>query len=99
MQNVHTFTSSADSISRHANLAFTTLPHATSRDIWFGGYLIPRGTTVLGDLDSVNNDKEQWKDPEVFRPQRFIDESGSLKTPEQFIPFSLGKCLLDSSIE
>ena len=84
---------------RHANLGFTTLPHATSRDIEFCGHLIPKGTTVLGDLDSVMNDREQWNDPEVFRPQRFIDESGSLKTPEHFIPFSLGRCWFASSIK
>ena len=79
------------SIGRHGDLTFTALPHATSRDVVFNGYLIPKGATVIGDLDSVNQDRELWNDPEEFRPQRFIDETGSLTIPEQFVPFSLGR--------
>lgn len=83
---------------RHGDLTFTALPHATSRDVVFNGYLIPKGATVIGDLDSVNQDRELWNDPEEFRPQRFIDETGSLTIPEQFVPFSLGRrsCLGES---
>ena len=34
-----------------------------------------------------------WKEPEAFRPERFIDDQGKLTLPEQFLPFSLGKLL------
>ena len=34
---------------------------------------------------------EYWGDPEEFRPERFIDESGKLIVHEQFLPFSFGK--------
>lgn len=67
------------------------MPHATSQDVIFNGYLIPKEATILGDLDSVHHDSKFWKDPEMFRPHRFIDESGSLVTPEQLIPFFLGE--------
>ena len=69
----------------------TTLARAVSRDTIFNDYLIPMDATILGDVDSVNQNIEIWKDPEVFRPQRFIDESGCLTTPEYFVPFFIGK--------
>ena len=33
---------------------------------------------------------ESWSDPEDFRPERFIDESGNIITPAAYFPFSLG---------
>lgn len=33
---------------------------------------------------------ESWGDPEIFRPERFIDESGNIVTPSRFLPFSAG---------
>ena len=72
-------------------MTIATLGRATPRDTIFDGYLFPTEATIIGDFDSVNQDKELWKDPETFRPQRFIDESGSLITPEYFVAFSLGK--------
>ena len=76
--------------SRHADLTPTTLARAVSRDTIFNGYLIPTDATILGDVDSVNQNRELWKDPDVFRHQRFIDESGCLTTPEYFVPFFIG---------
>ena len=63
---------------------------STSRNTMLNGYLIPTDAVIIPDMDSVNQDKELWKDPETFRPERFIDESGSLITPEYFVAFSLG---------
>ena len=77
-------------IYRHANLQFATLGHATSRDVVFGGYSIPMEATILADLDSIHSDRSVWKDPEVFRPQRFIAEDGTIQNPEEFIPFFTG---------
>lgn len=77
-------------VLRHASLMFTTLGHSTSRDVEFGGYSIPMEATLLADMDSINRDRSVWKDPEVFRPQRFIAEDGTIQTPEEFIPFFLG---------
>jgi hypothetical protein len=33
---------------------------------------------------------EFWGDPQEFRPERFIDASGKLVMPEQYLPFSFG---------
>jgi methyl farnesoate epoxidase/farnesoate epoxidase len=38
------------------------------------------------------HDEEYWGDPEVFRPERFIDPgTGKFKSSERLIPFGLGK--------
>lgn len=33
---------------------------------------------------------ESWGDPENFRPERFIDESGNIVVPQSYFPFSIG---------
>ena len=76
--------------SRHANLTITSLGHATSEDVTFVGYKVPTDAIILADMDSVNNDRRTWGDPQKFRPERFIAEDGSLLKIEEFIPFFLG---------
>ncbi|RZB41731.1 cytochrome P450 305a1, partial [Asbolus verrucosus] len=66
-------------------------PRRVLRDTILDGYFIPENTTVLISFYSVHNDKKYWKDPEVFRPERFLDENGLLLSQEKLIPFGLGK--------
>jgi len=35
-------------------------------------------------------DPSVWSDPEVFRPERFIDEDGKLVGRDRIVPFGLG---------
>jgi len=36
-------------------------------------------------------DKDEWGDPEIFRPERFLDESGiQVVGRDRIMPFSLG---------
>ncbi|XP_001865026.2 probable cytochrome P450 305a1 [Culex quinquefasciatus] len=66
-------------------------PRRALQDCTIGGYHIPKGTTLFSDLKSVHHEQEYWKDPEVFRPERFLDGHGKLVNTERVIPFSLGK--------
>ena len=47
------------------------------------------------DFDSIFMDDEIFERPEVFNPDRFINESGAFETPKEFIPISAGrrKCI------
>ena len=42
-------------------------------------------------LYSLFQDKDHWGDPEVFRPERFLDPEGKLVKDEWMIPFGAGK--------
>lgn len=50
------------------------------------------------NLWSVLHDREHWGDPEVFRPERFIDTEGKFIKDEWMIQFGAGKrvCLGDN---
>lgn len=42
-------------------------------------------------LYSLHHDIKKWNDPEVFRPERFIDEDGELKPLKEMNFFGAGK--------
>lgn len=46
---------------------------------------------MLMSMWSVHYDKEHWGDPEVFRPERHLDDDGKLIIDEWFLPFGLGE--------
>ncbi|KAF4519623.1 hypothetical protein B566_EDAN003790, partial [Ephemera danica] len=49
-------------------------------------------TILLMSIWSVHMDREHWGDPEIFRPERFLDATGqNLIKYECFIPFGIGK--------
>ncbi|CAH1119578.1 unnamed protein product [Phaedon cochleariae] len=66
-------------------------PRRVLRDTKLKGYSIPKDTTVLISLYSSHSSEEFWKDPEVFRPERFLDENGRLSIPDRLMTFGLGK--------
>ena len=80
-----------NSVTRYCNLTPTGIPHATPEDLVFRGYTIPASALVMADFDSVFMDPEIWTDPEVFRPDRFIDEKGNIENREEFLAFFTGK--------
>lgn len=56
----------------------TTLPHAAINTATLGGYTIPAGTNIMPLFPAVLHDEKFWGDPDVFRPERFLDEAGRL---------------------
>ncbi|KAK3593221.1 hypothetical protein CHS0354_002754 [Potamilus streckersoni] len=76
---------------RIASVAPLAVPHAVSRDVYFQGFRIPKESNILINLDSIFYDSTIFKDPGVFRPERFLDSSGQVIKPEEFIPFSCGR--------
>jgi len=57
----------------------------------FGGYCIKKDTVIIANLYNAHHNQQYWKDPEEFRPDRFLDsKTGRLKKYEAFIPFSTG---------
>ena len=75
---------------RCASLTPLGLQHCTSRDIYLGGYYLPKGTQVLANLQSVLNDPKVFTNPEQFNPYRYYKD-GKFTPHPKVIPFSVGK--------
>ena len=67
------------------------LDRLATSDIQLGGYTITKGTTIMVNLDSALRDVSAWGDPDVFRPDRFLDDKGSVVVKKDFLPFGIGK--------
>ncbi|KAI1811693.1 cytochrome P450 [Poronia punctata] len=54
------------------------IPHATSQDNTYGEFFIPAGTTVLMNIWGINHDPDEFENPGVFDPTRYLrDPNGS----------------------
>lgn len=58
------------------------IPHYVTEDDWYEGYFIPKGTTCLSNIWSINRDQEvHGPDADQFRPERYLDADGKLAAP------------------
>ncbi|XP_072033283.1 cytochrome P450 2J4-like [Amphiura filiformis] len=62
--------------------------HKVNEDTTIGPYNVPKGAIVVPNIWAIHHDSEVWKDPDEFRPERFINSRN--KVPE-VIPFSVGR--------
>jgi len=69
------------------------VPHKSLVDMELGGQQIKKDTVMLSVQAIPMHDKETWTDPEVFKPERFLDEKGRfVSKPNAFYtPFSAGR--------
>nr|QLI62166.1 cytochrome P450 17 [Streltzoviella insularis] len=78
-------------IQRYFTIVPLAGPRRVMHDTFIDGYLIPKETTVLMSLGDLHFDPEIWEEPQVFKPDRFINEHGALKNIEHMYPFGLGR--------
>ena len=78
-------------VLRHSCITYPP-PHATTEDVTFHGYLLPKGTAVYANVSWIMNDPAHWDQPQDFNPDRFLDaETGAFRRQERCIPFLIGK--------
>lgn len=68
------------------------MPHESSEECVVGGYSIPRGTMLLVNAWGIHNDPKIWKEPTMFKPERFqgVDDQGT-REGFKFMPFGSGR--------
>ncbi|KAJ9694292.1 hypothetical protein PVL29_010004 [Vitis rotundifolia] len=68
------------------------LPHRANANVKIGGYDIPKGSNVHVNVWAVARDPAVWRDPEEFRPERFLEEDVDMKGHDfRLLPFGAGR--------
>ena len=78
-------------IQRFVTILPIGVPHIAAEDTTLQGHTIPKGTILACNIWAIHHDPNVWKDPEQFRPERFLDRNGDVCRPQEYIPFSVGK--------
>eukprot|EP00092_Neocalanus_flemingeri_P008902 GFUD01009577.1.p1 GENE.GFUD01009577.1~~GFUD01009577.1.p1 ORF type:complete len:538 (-),score=125.63 GFUD01009577.1:53-1666(-) len=79
-----------DEVHRMASHVPLAVQHWTSEDVEIGGCVIPANSIIIPNIKEVHHDPKTWGDPEVFRPERFINNNGQFVKSERVIPYSTG---------
>jgi 3-hydroxyphenylacetate 6-hydroxylase len=59
---------------RYYTVLRLSLPRASVKDVMFEGKLIPAGSVIFLNAWACNMDDAVWSDPEVFRPERWLEQ-------------------------
>ncbi|XP_062071355.1 cytochrome P450 2C1-like [Lepus europaeus] len=78
-------------IQRFIDLIPNNVPRATTCNVKFRNYLIPKGTSIIASLTSVLYDDKEFSNSQMFDPGHFLDDRGNFKKSDYFMPFSTGK--------
>lgn len=57
------------------------VPHVNIQDEYIQGYRIPKGSMILQHTGFMLTDPTIWRDPDVFRPERFLTDENASELP------------------
>ncbi|XP_050401922.1 cytochrome P450 2D27 [Patella vulgata] len=78
---------------RHTTIG---LPHMNNAEFEIEGYRIPANSTIITNYWYMARDGKIWKHPDMFKPERFLDDDGKLVSSDHplrqvFNPFGVGR--------
>ncbi|KIY47566.1 cytochrome P450 [Fistulina hepatica ATCC 64428] len=76
---------------RFAPVSNLALPHCASEDNIYDGLLIPKGSVVIPNVWSVMHDPDLYPDPELFLPERFLEDGGGTNPDPRNFAFGFGR--------
>ncbi|ODN04935.1 Cytochrome P450 18a1 [Orchesella cincta] len=76
---------------RHRPVLPMGLPHCAAERTKIGNYWISEGTLVVPLIYAVHRDQRYWEKPDDFIPERHLNDDGTIRKSEYFIPFQTGK--------
>lgn len=61
-------------------------------DVHVGDHFVPAGTTAMVNMWAITHDEKVWSEPEMYKPERFIDEDVSVMGSNlKLAPFGSGR--------
>ncbi|KAM4537363.1 cytochrome P450 17A2 [Odontesthes bonariensis] len=66
------------------------IPHTAMTSSSIGGHAVSEGIRVLVNMWWIHHDPQHWDKPDLFNPDRFLDDQGQRFTPPCFLPFGAG---------
>jgi cytochrome P450 len=73
-----------ESLRKYSNVP--SVVRMAAEDIEVGDYFIPKGSTVMLNLQGAHHDPKYWPEPEQWRPERFLEPIA----PYTFVAFAEG---------
>jgi len=68
------------------------IPRKVEQDVKLCNYIIPKGSLVLVNVWAIGRDPTFWKDPLVFKPERFQSLEVDMQGQDfELIPFGAGR--------
>uniref|UniRef100_A0A8C6URJ6 Cytochrome P450, family 17, subfamily A, polypeptide 2 n=1 Tax=Neogobius melanostomus TaxID=47308 RepID=A0A8C6URJ6_9GOBI len=66
------------------------IPHTALTRTSLGGHPVQPGTRVLVNMWALHHNPTDWPQPDLFKPERFLDGRGGRVSPSCFLPFGAG---------
>ena len=77
-------------VQRFGSILHVLPARFTLNDVNFHGFTIPKKSAIFCNLYSSTRDSSIWQDPDDFKPERFLDESGMVVKVQEHIVFGAG---------
>ena len=59
-------------------------PHSNTKDDYYQNHLIPKGSTILGNLWAIHHNEQYFHDSHTFMPERYLE---SEKLSSRLLPY------------